>query len=63
MSALTDNLPYSPVGLERLAVALGVDSALIWQSPSTGRLEIRKGVQQSAPQAVMAESPVDEKGD
>lgn len=41
MTANTGRLPYSPAGLERLAVALGVDSALIWVSPTKGRLEIR----------------------
>ena len=59
MTALADNLPYSPVGLERLAVALGVDSAMIWLSPSKGRLEIREITPHQQTSAV-EESPLDE---
>lgn len=34
------HLPYSKVGLENLAAALGVNSAYLWVSPVNQRLEL-----------------------
>lgn len=59
MTAIADNLPYSPAGVEKLAIALGIDSAMIWVSPSTGRIEV-KDVPQKMQLHTVQQSPLDE---
>lgn len=36
------HIPYSRKGLEDLAAALGVNSAYLWVSPSTHRLDVKQ---------------------
>lgn len=36
------HIPYSRKGLEDLATALGVNSAYLWVSPNTHRLDIKQ---------------------
>jgi len=44
------HVPYSNRGLESLAAALNVDTALLWVSPNTNQLSIREG---TFPQQIM----------
>lgn len=42
MSLIRDNWPYTKPGLEKLAVAMGVNSAYLWVNPSNNAFSLRE---------------------